>query len=332
MPSVSIIIPTNRSWEVVAPCLRSIARQSFDAHDIEVILACNGASPAAHAQPADWPFQLKICHLPAANIAAAKNAALDQAVGELLLFINDDVRLHADCIQRHREAHRRFGVPALVLGNAHWATTPEDTLFDALVYQTPMIFGFCDLEARRRYDFRSAWNLNLSIPRYVLGTRRFDERLGPFFYEDLELAFRLQQSPGACVWYEPGASCNHEHRYAPESYWRREAALAPAAVRLWNTNPDCFRAIFKTELDDNYLNYCRNYVTHECSRESELRELLDESARRPLAWLGLRSEAVPKLVRMMYHAHLPLKRLVFRRALLECVEESSLAASTAVPA
>lgn len=333
MSDVTIIIPTNRPWQVLAPCLRSIAAQTHDPAEIEVIAVFNGIEPADGAHPADWPFRLVVERLPQANIAAAKNVALDRASGQLLILLNDDVRLRTDFVQQHLDAQRRGGEPGFVLGQALWQTHPNDTLFDLLIQATPMIFGYCDLQPRRRHDFRQAWNLNLSLRREVLGSMRFDERLGPFFYEDLELAFRLQQRLGPCVWYEPNALCIHEHRYTLDSYLQREAAMGPAAVRLWNANPSCFRAIFKTDLDDSYQQYCRQYVRNECGREAELRGLLEQAARRPASWLGVREEALPELTRLMYHAHLPLKRLVFRRALLEALELNwAVAEQEAVPA
>lgn len=322
MSAVTIIIPTNRPWQILAPCLRSVAAQTFDPAEIEVITVFNGVEPADDAHPADWPFRLVVQRLPEANIAAAKNVALDRARGELLILVNDDVRLRNDFVQQHLDAQRRFGEPGFVLGEALWQALPNDTLFDQLIQTTPMIFGYCDLTPRRRYDFRHAWNLNVSVRRSVLGRMRFDEQLGPFFYEDLELAFRVQQRHGPCVWYEPNACCVHEHRYTLDSYLQREAAMGSAAVRLWNANPECYRAIFKSDLDDAYQLYCGQFVRNEGGREAELRGLLEMAARRPVSWLGVREEALPGLTRLIYHAHLPLKRLVFRRALLEALDVS----------
>lgn len=325
MSTVSIIIPTNRPWNVLAPCLRSIAAQTFDQSKIEVITVFNGTFPGDDADAASWPFRMVVAHLPEPNIAAAKNVALDRATGELLILINDDVRLRKDFVQQHVEAQRRTEGGGLVLGQALWQTYPDDTVFDRLIQTTPMIFRYSDMQPRRRYNFKYAWNLNLSLPRALLGTQRFDERLGPFFYEDLELAFRLQSRSGPNVSYEPAAMCVHEHRYTLDAYLAREAALAPAAVRLWNANPECFRAVFRADLDDRYLDYCRQYVRHEGRREAELRGLLETTAQRPIAWLGMREDALNALMRFLYHAHMPLKRLVFRRALAETQDRRAVA-------
>lgn len=319
MDSVSIVIPTNRPYAVLAPCLASIAAQRFDAARIEVIVAFNGVD-APRSRVVEWPFRLRTAQLPQPNIAAAKNAALELARNPLLIFINDDVRLDPDFVAQHLAAHETLAAAAMVLGRAEWRVFPDETAFDLMIRRTPMIFRYERLRPDAWHDFRCAWNLNLSIPRRALGAERFDAGLGPFFYEDLELAHRLQQRDGLRVWYAPRARCLHDHRYTLEGYLERERAQGAAAVRLWRCRPECFRAIFSTGLDAAYLDYCRAYLRHESPRESELRDLLERVAPLPATALASDPQVREEMVRALYHAHLPLKRLVFRRALLGAAE------------
>lgn len=319
MDSVSIIIPTNRPYAVLAPCLESIAAQRFDLDLVEVIVVFNGVvGPRGVAEK--WPFRLVVEHLPQPNIAAAKNAALDRARNPLLILINDDVRLDPDFVAQHVAAHRALGASAMVLGRAEWRVFADETVFDLMIRRTPMIFRYEKLRPEAWHDFRCAWNLNLSLPRRALGAERFDPGLGPFFYEDLELAHRLQQCDGLRVWYAPRARCVHEHRYTLEGYLERERAQGAAAVRLWRCRPDCFRAIFSTGLDAAYVEYCRAYLRHESPRESELRDLFERLAPLPAGALAGDESVREELVQALYHAHLPLKRLVFRRALVSAAE------------
>lgn len=317
MPDVSIIIPTNRGPDVLAPCLQSIASQRFDQRRIEVFVVYNGVCEPPHWDVADWPFRLRVLHMTQANIAAAKNLALDAARGEWIVLLNDDVRLDAGFVDAHLAAHAGLDEPAMVLGASHWRRYADQTVFDELIQRTAMIFFYEGLRPHAWHNFRHAWNLNLSLRRGRLGGRRFDARLGPFFYEDLELAYRLEVEAGVRVWYEPQARLLHDHRYTLDGYLRREAEMGRAALRLWRVNPDCFRSVYGAPLDSDYLAYCRRYVALEGRYEALQLDALRRAVEQPL-------DAAPHLaggdaawLQVLYQAHLPLKRLAFRRALLE---------------
>jgi GT2 family glycosyltransferase len=321
VPTVSIIIPTNRSHDVLEPCLRSIARQRTNLADLEVIVVFNGGAPIPRWDAGQWPFRLICERIEQAHIGAAKNVALDRAQGEWLILLNDDVILEPDFVEAHLAAHRQAGQPAMVLGRSPWRWYEEETVFDRMIQTTSMIFFYDNMKAHAWDNFRHAWNLNLSLPRHPVERLRFDERLGPFFYEDLELAFRLERQLGLRVWYAPQAVLLHDHRYTLDSYLAREFAMGQAALRLWRCNPDCFRAAYRADLDATYVGFCRQYVEREGAREAELEASLRAVVERPLAELGPRGELRRDLIRVLYHAHLPLKRLAFRRGLLSAVSE-----------
>jgi hypothetical protein len=298
-----------------------------------VIVVANGAEREATgvgdadcqlAQQA-WPFRLVTTRLTTANIAAAKNAALELATGELIILLNDDVRPEPGFVQAHVAAHRELPQSSMVLGASPWATLTNPTLFDQLIGSTSMIFFYDQLQPHRFYNYRHAWNLNLSLPRELLRGERFDDGLGPFFYEDLELAWRLETRRGARVWYAPEAIAIHEHRYTCAGYFQRETELGRAAIRLWRRNPDCFRATYRSALDERLLDYYSRYLESEAGRHEETRVWFEQVVARPArsneAGAGAEMEAV--LLRALYLAHVPLKRLAFRQGVLEACRRSA---------
>lgn len=320
MARVSIIIPTNRSPEVLEPCLRSIAAQRGELRDVEVIVVFNGMAAGAQWHTGDRPFRLVVVRIEEANIGAAKNAALDRARGDLILLINDDVRLEPDFVAAHVAAHQRLDPPAMVLGLARWQRYPDETVFDRLIQSTSMIFFYDRMEPHRWYNFRHAWNLNLSVPRRYCESVRFDARLKPVNFDDVEWAFRMERVHGLRVWFEPAAVAVHDHGYTLDGYLARETILGRMAALLWQCNPDCFRAIYGSDLDDAFVEYCRESVEREGAREAELLASFRAVVERPLASLAPDGELPADLIRVLYHAHLPLKRLAFRRGLLNAVE------------
>ncbi len=92
--------------------------------------------------------------------------------------------------------------------------------------------------------------------------------------------------------------------------------MGAAAARLWTANPACFQAIYRTALDAAYLDYCRQYVATEGRRAEELRTWLATTLARP-ATACQSAEFGEELVRAAYFAHIPLKRLAFRQALID---------------
>ena len=323
MPQLSIIIPTNRSPDVLEPCLRSVAGQRFDPREIEVCVVFNGMRSTPQWREDAWPFRLVVGSIAEANIGAAKNAALERARGEWILLINDDVRLEPNCVAAHLATHRGLHKPAMVLGLAKWQEYADATVFDHLIQSTSMIFFYDRLEPYHWYNFRHAWNLNVSVARRYCDDVRFDETLKPVNFDDVEWAFRQELRNELRVWYEPAAASVHDHRYTLDGYLTRETHLGRMAVTLWRCNPDCFRAIYGSDLDDGYVAYCRQYVHREGGRETELRAELRAVVERPAAELAGGWKLRRELLRALYNAHLPLKRLAFRRGLLSALNGSA---------
>ena len=325
MPKVSVVIPTNRPPAVLEPCLQALARQRFPASEVEVLAIYNGVESVPSWPANAWPFELVVGHIDQANIAAAKNVALDRARGEIVLLLNDDVLPEPDFVERHVAAHRNLDRPAMVLGKSAWRRLDGETVFDRLIHTTSMIFFYDQMQPHAWYNYRHAWNLNLSLPRRLVETLRFGEDLGPFFFEDLELAYRLEQAYDARVWYEADAVALHDHRYTFAGYLQRERELGRAALRLWTCNPECFRATYGSDLDDAYVDYLRQYVQMEGRREEQMREQLDALFSRAADALPTAPDVCAEVINALYLAHLPLKRLAFRQGLLFAVEAHAAA-------
>lgn len=322
MPTVSIMIPTNRSRDVLETCLRAIGRQRFDLTEIEVVVGYNGDDSPPVWEPDAWPFAVVVARSSPGSVTAARNAGLDLARGECLIWVNDDLSPEPDFVAGHVAAHARLEQPALVLGKAVWRRYEDETVFDRMIRTTSMIFFYDQMRPHEWYNFRHAWTLNLSVMRRHCGALRFDERL-PIFFEDLEWGYRAWKQYGARVWYAPEIRGLHDHRHTLRDYLERERRHGRAAVLLWRTNPACFRDIFADDLDAAYLDYCREFVRVEGRREQEMLARLEAVATRPAGELGENPESQDRVVQALYEAHAPLKRLAFRRGLLKAIDQQA---------
>lgn len=98
-PRFSIIIPVYNDWKPLEECLQSLARQS-NAPGFEVILVNDGSTETApeYIRSAGQGHPLTVIEQAHAGIPAARNRGIRAAKGEVLLFVDADCRLLADCL------------------------------------------------------------------------------------------------------------------------------------------------------------------------------------------------------------------------------------------
>lgn len=98
-PRFSIIIPVYNDWKPLEECLQSLARQS-NAPGFEVILVDDGSTETApeYIRSAGQGHPLTVIEQAHAGIPAARNRGIRAAKGEVLLFVDADCRLLADCL------------------------------------------------------------------------------------------------------------------------------------------------------------------------------------------------------------------------------------------
>jgi GT2 family glycosyltransferase/glycosyltransferase involved in cell wall biosynthesis len=87
--SISVIIPCFGRPDSLAACLQSVREQKLDV-PFEIILVFNGPLPSDHGDH-EWPG-VRVVHEPKAGPAAARNAGVAVATGDVFAFID------ADCI------------------------------------------------------------------------------------------------------------------------------------------------------------------------------------------------------------------------------------------
>ena len=312
----SVVIPSNRPAGVIRNCLDALAVQDIDPTRFEVLVVFNGVGERVEFPTNPWPFRLIVDNIPRAHIGAAKNVALERARGEFIVLLNDDVVPRPEFLRKHIEAHERLDAPAMVLGASPWRRPADETLLDRMIASTSMIFFYDQMRPSAWYNFRHAWNLNLSVPRRALADERFDESLGPFFFEDLELAFRLETRRGTRVWYAADAVADHDHRYTVQGCFEREHKLGAAALDLWRSNAACFHAVYgRTPAE--LVNYFEVFVEHEGRGEAERVNEFAALTRRAIGEFRGDEALLADTVRVAYRAHLPLKRLAFRRGFVK---------------
>jgi GT2 family glycosyltransferase len=215
----------------------TLLAQTLSANEYEVLVCDSNSSdgtPAYLAELAnDHP---NVRHLPGAYTgrAMARNAGIDAARGEIVLFNDSDILASADLLERHLERHRAEPKIAVV-GLEVQVRDLEDY---ACKRDRPEARGFLHKPTRKRLSWLYFLTGNASARRDdLVRVGKFDESFTGYGHEDLELGYRLERS-GIRIVYEPRA-INYHCQDVPHDDQKEKMRLAGrSAVRFYRKHPD----------------------------------------------------------------------------------------------
>lgn len=128
MRRVSIIIPTQRRPGPLETAARSVLiQEGVDFGAIELVVVDNDQVPSAAGFVAklanEAPFPVRYVHEPSPGVANARNAAMEQAEGELIAFLDDDEEAPASWLAALLDAQATFDADVVfgpVRARADW--------------------------------------------------------------------------------------------------------------------------------------------------------------------------------------------------------------------
>jgi GT2 family glycosyltransferase len=192
-PRVSVVVPTFQRRDAVRRLLAALAVQTIPLDDYEVLVVVDGSDDGTRElvtslQPG---YALRCVWQPNAGRAAACNAGIRLAQGELVVILDDDMEPVPGLLEAHLLAHRS-DPRSCVMGSV-----PVD-VGDADPRVAHYIAGRFGAHLQRladpRHEFvlRDFYSGNASIRRTVLlEAGGFDDAFRVYGNEDLELAYRL---------------------------------------------------------------------------------------------------------------------------------------------
>src|SRR3954471_19416229 len=203
-PEVSVIIPTYQRREHLRRALLSLAEQSAPSSSYEAAVAVDGSTDGSGEMLAglSTPYGLRTVSVPHRGRAAACNAAVAAAAGEVLIVLDDDMEVVGEFVGRHRRHHppgsRRCvlgAVPVLVDGDSPLAARYVQAKFATHLERLA--------DPGHRAPPRSFYSGNASLRAELLAEAGgFDDSFTAYGNEDVELALRLRSS-GAVIEYDP---------------------------------------------------------------------------------------------------------------------------------
>jgi len=192
-PYFSVVVPTYNRLGRLRHVITAFERQAYPSDAYEVIVISDGSTDGtdAYLETLRSTMQLRWLTQPNQGPAAARNAGVQTAVGEFIVFVDDDVVPEPQLLEEHaRSHHETAGEDVVVLGPlltpegfvmAPWVRWEQEML---MKQYSAMLRGDWSATARQFYTG------NASLRRsHILAAGGFDE--GFRRAEDVELAYRL---------------------------------------------------------------------------------------------------------------------------------------------
>jgi GT2 family glycosyltransferase len=229
--TVSVVIPTYRKKELLASTLSALGAQTYPCNLVEVVVIddCSADGTSEFLRGLAPPFSLvALEHDRNRGRAAARNTAIRAAGGELVIFLDDDMRADPRLIEKHVRCHESNPHSA-VIGNA--LTAPE--LGASNVFRYLDSRGVHKLRTGALVPPRYFLTNNASVPRTsLLEAGLFDEAFRSYGFEDTELAFRLERIAGLAFRYCADAVAHHIHHHSLDQLLEKRREGARSSLRL----------------------------------------------------------------------------------------------------
>lgn len=229
---VSVVIPTHNRSDALAKTLSNLSKQRFS-DPWEAIVVNNRSTDDTDevVQRQPFPAPLRIVHEGAAGVAAARNAGAAAAMGEYIIFLDNDILVEPDFVRRHYEtlkANPGCWTLGQVVNLPEQERTPFGKFRRAL---QPFVSPESGLAESRGLSGQL-----FSLPRADferLGG--FDEAFSGASVEDLELALRAWQS-GIKILFDPGIVGIHNDwaGFSIRDYCYRQRLYSRSEPLLWS--------------------------------------------------------------------------------------------------
>jgi glycosyltransferase involved in cell wall biosynthesis len=245
-PRFSIVIPTYQRRDVVIASIRALEHQDFKG-GFEVIVVVDGSTDdsAQALQKLNLNFPFKVIEQSNRGAAAARNRGADCAIGDIILFLDDDMEADPQMLSEHDRSHRE-GADVVIGDIPLHPQSPSNFLSEGIKKWA---------EKRRQYlsssdaklGFRDILTGQLSIARSTFDKQKgFDTQFtqdGFFGNEDVDFGYRLVKEHFKIV-FNPDAVSRQRYVVTPRQYLKQYRQAGYSAVALARKHPEQINQVF----------------------------------------------------------------------------------------
>jgi GT2 family glycosyltransferase len=208
LPFVSVILPTYRREAILCETIQQLLVQDYPSYELIVV----DQTPAHEAKTEQFLEEnINRFHYFKRNkpsLPAARNFGVDVAKGEIILFIDDDVRLAKDWIRKHLENYadpKVGGVSGRVIEEGR---SIVETFNVGRVTRWGRVIGNHSSTIHTFVDWAPGGNSSFR-KELIIKADKFDESFeGNAIFEDIDFSFRLRHlgyrilfDPDAVIWH-----------------------------------------------------------------------------------------------------------------------------------
>jgi glycosyltransferase involved in cell wall biosynthesis len=211
-PKVSIIVPTYNSVKTLEMCLKSLSEQSYPKHKVELIVVNDGSndntSEVILRLQKDFEF-IVLNHESNKGLATARNTGIKKASGNILVFLDPDMKVDDHYIEKHVNFHQNENVFGVV-GCIVYADVIKYDKYQKYLYETNR--GAKKYSPKSSVPFHVFIFGNTSIKKEVIeNVGLFDETIKVYGGEDTEFAYRISKVYPNGLFYTCALSAKHHH-------------------------------------------------------------------------------------------------------------------------
>jgi glycosyltransferase involved in cell wall biosynthesis len=232
---VSIVIPTHNRLEKLRETVEKLRGQDFPSEDYEIVVVDDGSNPpVAFEKEFTVAPNIKIIRLEGEERSVARNTGAREAHGELLIFIDDDIAVKSDFVEKHWQAHQEFS-DALAVGEILLPAESQNTPFgrfrqrlekDGIPRQRGLV---------AEKNFCTAQNMSI-IKSDFLNLKGFTEDI--VSSEDQEFALRHTAQGGNVVFLPEASAIHNDNALDIRGYCQRNEWGSRLMLPFYERYPD----------------------------------------------------------------------------------------------
>jgi len=259
MYEISVVIPTYNRVDMLERVLDSLHHQA-NPPAFEVVVVNDGSTDGTSERvekgvsEGRWTFPFRFESQKNAGPGKARNRGVALATGRYVIFIGDDTVPEEEFLAEHFRVHEDQGHNRLVacLGYTGWPAEQPATAFMDYINDYGLQFGYKLIEHGTVVPFNFFYTSNISIDRELLAAHPFDTSFPAAAWEDIELAFRLEQK-GLQIHYNRNAVTRHHHPMTIRSFARRQYAVGKSGAIFYRKHPELAHFLGVVELEQGGL-------------------------------------------------------------------------------
>lgn len=188
---ISIIVPVYKVEKELDRCVQSLLKQTYS--NIEIILVDDGSPdrcPELCDQYATEDERVKVIHKKNGGLSDARNAGLDEATGEYILYVDSDDYIDLDSCERMMNAINGQNID-IVVGNAVMEKPDGKEMMLHSATSAGTIFSAKDFiikTIKANQWYAPAW-LNMYRREYLLQNKLYFKK--GIYFEDIQMLPRV---------------------------------------------------------------------------------------------------------------------------------------------